>query len=145
MFGQIIRWSLIVALWRKYKRHVYSALLVIVGWIIVEILHQDFVQYVEVSKQQSSPSLAWSFIAKWLLNIIFIFLAWLYLKRQNRHLSSNSDLHKDMRQYSDNSASERHNKTMDSLNDSKVDPFEKIRTKKQLRSKADVIIDNKKN
>jgi len=143
MFSQIIRWSLLVAAWKKYRLHAVTAVALIVGWLVIEILHQDYVQYVQISNQQESTYLGWSFVVKWLLDISLIAGASWFVKKSVRESGRQSQLHKDMGRVLNQVTGKGSEQVGSSANDQLEDPFENIRRKKQLRSKADVIIEKK--
>ena len=139
MLGPLLRWSVLLTVWQKYKRHLVVAAIVILSWLLVDVLHQDFVEYSQLSQSQHSSWLAWSYVAKWGSDACILALAVIYLKRTAANGSTK------LQQAMTAANSKRESKNADtSISPDKPDPFATIRQKKTLRSKADLILEQKK-
>lgn len=144
MISQIFKWSLLLGLWKKYGTAIKALPFVLLLLLLVYALHGDYVEYAEVSEQKQH--LALSFLIKWCA-VFFVGLAyWLYVK------SVLSPKKKDTVQKAASAKPGFSNRkephgTYAAKEDkefSATDPFEKIRRKNHLRSKAEVVINNKR-
>lgn len=135
MFNQMIKWTVIISLWRKYKSHLISSLILIFTLVLINIIHQDYLAYAESAQ---SNSVGWSFLVKWAL---YIFAVGVFLWRImviNKARSFDSTLHKMMQVQQAPEKDVGEGRQADS---NKRDPFANIRGKKKLRSEADFLIE----
>lgn len=130
MINQVMKWTIIIGLWRKYQRHLYMSIVVIVSLLIVSLLHQDFIEF---AQQSNSPYLGLSYAIKWGVYLLIAAGYVVVIKKINKGARTDSQLHQMMKQ------SEK-TKTKQENADSSLDPFANIRDKKTLRSKADFVI-----
>jgi hypothetical protein len=135
MLQRLLTWTLLAAIWKRYGRALRMLPLLIGLVVLITMMHGDYVEYVSVS--DNKRFLHWSFLIKWLLIVLVVFLYWRYVLNvikgnsvslKNDH-SSQSSLGK--------------NNGPANKNENGVDPFENIRSKKTLKSKAEVIIEKK--
>lgn len=138
MFNQLVKWTIIVGIWRKYKHHVFASLALLFALLIINYVHLDFVEYATASSNQN---LGLSYLAKWLAFIAVIALYLWQLKRVNKAAQYDSKLHKMMKA---SRKSELSPSSQNQKNTKQEDPFSKIRTRKKLRSEADFLIDKDK-
>ncbi len=117
-------------LWKRYKRTIVATLLLFAYLWLVGVLHEDYVSYTELN--QDNDHLALSFIIKWMAFIIGLLVYLLF------HIFA-SPFRKTQPL---ESIDVNHVKPGEQLID---DPFAEIRHQKKLRSKADFIIEKKKN
>ncbi len=139
MFNQVIKWTIIVSLWRKYKHHVFATLALLLSLVLVNYIHSDFVEY---AKASANDNIGYSYLFKWLVFIGLIGLYIWQIKRVNKAAKFDSKLHKMM-----NSAPTKPVKTQKTSNSDSThstDPFANIRSKKKLRSEADFLIEKDK-
>ena len=151
MLNQMVKWTVIISLWRKYKQHASVTLIFIAMLFLVNYLHKDFVEF----HQQSNTSyLALSYGIKWLAFVVLSLSYYFIIKRINKAAIFDSTLHEMMQNKTNqNKAMPKSNTNSDNsenITDDKFtkvseaqDPFSNIRHKKTLRSKADFIIDEK--
>lgn len=141
MFNQLVKWTIIVGLWRKYKSHVMATGLLLLSLILINYIHLDFVEYSVATK---ADSLGFSYLLKWSALGLAILVYSLYIRRVNAAAKYDSKLHRVMQSTSTASRSEQvPNETEDEGPDN-IDPFANIRAKKKLRSEADFLIDKEK-
>ena len=148
MINQLLKWSLLVAIWRKYGEVIKLVPFLLILIVIVYAIHKDFIAYVEVSNEKRY--LALSFILKWAAIFLVGFLYWRYVRRTlNPHRKQNRDFavswntkKSDGQSELQGGPSEKKNGTGDADNtecDSE-DPFAHVRYKKRLDSRADKIL-----
>lgn len=123
MFKQVFRLTFITFVWKQYKRAIISTVLLFGYLYLVGNIHDDYLNY---AKLEQGTDVGASFIIKWgaLLFGVLIFLAYHFLRRSS---STDSD-------DGDNAMT---------VTDDENDPFADLRKRKKLRSKAEMIIDEK--
>ena len=135
MFNQLLKWTLLISIWRKYKQYIGITVILILALMLTSFLHQDYVDYSLVSNNQG---LGFSYVIKWLVYLMLVTAYWFAVGRIKSIRGKDSDLHRKMKvaehkntkQAQKNETSEHH-----------PDPFANIRQKKNLRSKADMEIE----
>ena len=132
MINQLLRLSFITFIWKRYKALIISTLLLLLFFWIVALVHQDYSQYAQLNEDKQYLGL--SFLLKWLFYGLavsgYIYYNWLAGSTKPQQPNSPSTTTKE--------ASSRA-----PLDSNKNDPFEHLRNKKQLKSKADQVIDKK--
>lgn len=138
MFNQIVKWTIIVGMWRKYKRHFVATCVLLLCLVLINYIHLD---YLEFATATGSKSLGFSYLIKWSGFILAIVFYLLHLKRVNTSAQYDSRLHKMMsvKPVVVNKEDKKTHAVGDEA--SNTDPFANIRTKKKLRSEADFLID----
>ena len=136
MLQRLVIWTMLVTIWRRYGKALRLLPLVIVLLFLISMLHSDYVQYVRVSEDRKY--LPWSFIIKWLLIISVIAVYWRFVLLVIRGGP------KDPLSLKKREGKKAYQNDSD-LDAQRNDPFKNIREKKQLRSKADLLIQKKKN
>lgn len=138
MFKQLFKLTVVSVIWKRYKAAIVSTLALFIYYWLVEKLHQDYLQY--LSLQQTDTNLGSSFLLKWLMLGLGLGLYLLYnfwRKRPGKTPLPHVDIKqkkKTRKQAPGNEAE------LDKGND----PFANIRQRKSLRSKADFVIEQKK-
>lgn len=133
MINQLLRLSFITYVWKRYKKLIVSTVLLLLFFWVVGLLHQDYSQYAQLNDDKQY--LGVSFLLKWLLYSAAV-VAYVYfngLAGSTQAKLSPKDLPPQGR------AAEK----PQSCDDQDADPFEHLRHKKQLKSKADQLIDKK--
>ena len=136
MLKNILRITLIGYIWSRYKTAVISTTGLIVYFWLVGKIHEDYVNYGQLS--ENTGYIGVSFVVKWLailagiaayiaLNVFRFNKAGIAKKGETNSSNSHSDFKTDK--------SESSNRIREN------DPFESIRTKDKLKSKADFIIE----
>ena len=156
MLNQMVKWTVLIGAWRKYKRHASATIIFLIALLMINILHQDFIEY---NQQSQTAYLAMSYGIKWLAFITCVVVFLFVLKRIDKQTtkdcvhpanqstedstisailaSKNSQSQKQAAEQAvDSDASNQVNNGK-----SEKDPFAHLRNKKSLRSKADFIID----
>ena len=75
MLNQILRITVITSVWLWLKPRWRALLAFIASIVIISIAHREYVNYVEISGNQSF--LVWSYILKWSALLICILVYWL--------------------------------------------------------------------
>jgi hypothetical protein len=137
MFNQLLKWTLLISIWRKYKQYVGITVILALALMLTSFLHQDYVDYSLVS---NNASLGLSYVIKWLVYLVLVTAYWFIVSKIKSTRGKDSDLHRMMKVAENKTAKkaqENANETLDNLSD----PFANIREKKSLRSKADIEIE----
>jgi len=64
MINQLLKWSVILAIWKKYGSAIKVLPLLLLVILLVYAVHGDYIEYAEVSEEKQH--LALSFLVKWL-------------------------------------------------------------------------------
>jgi hypothetical protein len=131
MLNQFIKWTVLIGIWKKFKRHIIATLLMIVMLYVVSLIHADYLLFVQSAKlDNASANVATSFFIKWGISL-FIVIGYAYLLRYFQR-SGQVKLKPQSKSVPNEQGS--------SVKSDKPDPFDQIRKKKKLRSKADLTI-----
>lgn len=124
MFKQVFRLTFITFVWKKYKRIIVSTTVLFASLWLIGFIHDE---YLEFAKLHNDSNLGLSFMLKWLalLSTVAIYLIYNYMGSRKEKISKK----KVQEAVSDDSAD---------------DPFADIRTRKKLRSRAEMIIDKER-
>ena len=132
MLKNLIQLTLLSVVWKRYRSMILSTLLLLGYFYLVALVHEDYLSYSALNDNQQY--LGFSFILKWLAFIIGLAVYLLYnfgfllRKRPNAgHPATPTQ-----------SAST----PEPSSQAGKTDPFERIRRRDKLRSRADFIIEH---
>ena len=122
---------LITFIWRRYKRIFISIALLFLSYFLISLVHNDYINYTKNS--ETAHFLGLSYLLKWLAlmiaTIVFYFFG---TSSKSGKISDNQIKHMDTRK-------------SEPVTDSntKPDPFDSIRKKKTLKSKAESILEDK--
>lgn len=161
MIKNIVRLTFVSYIWKRYKRLIVSTLVLFAYYWLVGKLHGDYIVYSELTAKDLADEatsadqtpLAYSFIIKWvalILGGIVYCISNDFLITLNRFKAENASESQGRSKqdpsvkttYSSNQNNSK--QTHDGpTNPQGGDPFEYIRTKDTLRSKADIIIEKK--
>lgn len=121
MFKQVFRLTFITFVWKKYKRIIVSTTVLFMSLWLIGFIHDE---YLEFSKLHNDTNLSLSFVLKWfaLLSSVTIYLIFNYLGSK-KEKKSKKKAHEPV------------------LTENADDPFAEIRSRKKLRSRAEMIID----
>jgi hypothetical protein len=129
MLKNILHLTLLGVLWKRYKSIIISTMLLFVYFWLVSKLHQDYVSYSELNKDHEF--LALSFFIKWCAFfigvVIYLFFNSFYPRAAKPDRSKVDQVKKE--------AAEK---------PTTPDPFNEIRQKPRLRSRADFVIEKNK-
>ena len=131
MFNQMLKWTVIISIWRKYKRHLTITLVLLLVLFLISQFHKDFIEF---HSQTQTPYLAISYVVKWLAYLVCILVYGFMIKKVNANTRFDSTLHSMMAAKPDSAVSKK------APAQKEEDAFAHLRTKKKLRSKADFII-----
>lgn len=169
MFNQVVKWSVLLTIWRRYGAAIKWFPVVLLVLVLIYAVHRDFVEYVEVSK--SGSYLALSFLLKWLAIVAVLIVYWWYIKsilssseqsskprffsrvkkQTKRTINPEENLYggaeqaQSVKQKTSNNtkSNEENSQVLNDDSGSQSDPFAAIRQRKHLRSKADIVLNNK--
>lgn len=122
MFKQLFRLTFVTFIWSRYKAVIVSTILLFMFFWLTHKVHADFLTYSKL--QGESENIGLSFIIKWGVLIAGIVLYFIY-----NHLVS---------RYSKNKPKNKAKQVVKKA--IKDDPFDEIRKKDKLKSKADFIL-----
>lgn len=134
MFNQLLKWTLLISIWRKYKQHIGITIVLVLALMLTSLLHQDFVNY---SLASNNDSLGLSYVIKWVVYLVLVSGYWLSITKIKSIRDKDSDLHRKMKMTEEQSVKDSSNLT----SENHPDPFANIRDKKSLRSEADMVIE----
>ncbi len=75
MLNQLLKFTVITSIWFWLKPRWRALLAFVVSIVIITVLHREYVNYVEISGNQTF--LVWSYILKWSALLICILVYWL--------------------------------------------------------------------
>ncbi len=140
MIKNLVRFTVIAYVWRRYKTIIISTVTLFAYFWLVNLIHSDFIELSQL--KNDSTYLGTSYAIKWLalLTGVSIYLsANSWIGKQSKS-NQNTDTLLNMKHSSQpNRNPEENNRILDNQ-----DPFSEIRKKKKLRSNADFIIENNK-
>ena len=151
MMTQLFRLTFVAFIWKRYKQVIVSTLVLLLFLWIIEKVHQDFVHYSQLNADNAYLGL--SFVIKWL---VFVLTSVLYLGinvwfRSNSttppeddsllsKMKSKTPQPRDVGRSGKNQHSEGSASDPKSAQSNESDPFDAIRHKERLRSKADLVL-----
>lgn len=145
MFKQIAKYTLLVAFWRSYKKQVLVIFFALFAWLVVDLLFNDIIYLASQKQSADSDPLLWAYIYKWLAYLaIALVAAFLLLKSDpdmNRNKEAKTKTAKNKQKNGELAKASKHSDG-DYVAE-QDDPFANIRKKDRLRSKAEVLLDEK--
>lgn len=139
MFQQMVRLTLAATIWRKYKQFIIGGLALLSFWVIVNIIHNDYLSFAQLDAVNNQTYIAYSYGIKWLLIVLSAVVFVRFVKKPIKS-KLETPLQERVRTQTDKAS----NPQLQELSDSGPDPFANIRNKKKLRSKADFILEGDK-
>lgn len=146
MINQLMKWGVLLGIWKRYGAAIKMLPVLLVTLVLVYALHADYVEYAQVSEHKQN--LALSFLLKWgaIAAVVLVYVA--YVKQVVASKQPNNLKTRLTKKSALDNAKQTQEKAPSAVSDKppepSQDPFANIRKKKQLRSKADVIIDSKR-
>ena len=135
MFNKLLKITVIGFIWSRYGTMILSAIVLFAWFWVVGLVHEDYLSYLTL--QGEGASAGWSFLLKWLAFLVGVICYWWF----------NSYARKKFDKKEKGSLAEPSNTQAaveaDLGSPNSKDPFDKIRRKEKLRSKADLVIDHK--
>lgn len=129
MFKQLFRLTFVTFIWKQYKRLIVSTLLLFSYLWFVGFAHGEYLNF--ASRQAEQNAIGLSFFIKWGAMIFGVVSYFAYYFFASRLRSTKSIAKSDNKQNQDFSADQ-------------DDPFDHIRNKEKLRSRAEIVMDKKK-
>jgi len=127
MINQILKAGIIFQVWRwlrlRWKLLISSLLIILITWI----LHGEYTDYMD--KSDSVQYLGISYLLKWMITLGVVLFVYSCEKLRTNNQSSASSKH-------ESTATTKMHKSDSDI----ADPFEKIRKKKELESRADKLL-----
>lgn len=133
MFKQLFRLTVVTYVWKRYKAIIISTVILFVFFWLVNQLHQDYLSYGNLNENKEYIGL--SFVIKWLAFsvgciVYLLFNSWRkWQKKPAKDLPQEKLSKADLTERSADDQTSYH------------DPFDEIRKRNKLRSKADFIIE----
>jgi len=151
MWNNLLKITLVSYLWKRYKRTIIALPLLLLYFWFVNLVHHDIIAYATLNNDTSW--LAWSFLVKWLFILVgvavFVFIH-VTAKTTNESRLSDVMQHNLKDSLSDNLKNSLKDKLKNSalkesgsLTPEAEEVFDRIRNKKSLRSKADVVLEKR--
>lgn len=123
MFKQVFRLTFVTFIWKQYKRYIVSIALLFAYFWFVGFAHTE---YLEFAATQENTNVGTSFFIKWFALLIGVsaFFLFHYLAPSRKELKQKVKVSPPKQ--------------------GEPDPFEQIRNKEKLRTRAEIIIDEQK-
>jgi len=140
MWNNLLKITLVSYLWKRYKRTIIALPLLLLYFWFVNLVHHDIIAYATLNND--TDWLGWSFLVKWLFILLGIAVfAFIHATAKTVGESRLTDsLQHSLKDKLKGSKSEEN----EPLSPQAEDVFDRIRTKKSLRSKADVVLAKRK-
>lgn len=147
MIKQALRLAIIAGLWKRYKATIVSIVLLLTYLLMLSIVHGEFLDYSQSIGSKQNVGL--SFIVKWLLGCSGLGVFFLYhfywrnwfdkrrYKPEKPKTQSEAKKNKAAAELKANAAAQ--------ALATEPDPFQSLRDKPSLRSRADIALEQPKN
>ena len=128
MFKQVFRLTFVTFVWKQYKRVIVSTALLFVFLWFVGFAHSEYLDY---ATREGVENVGSSFFIKWIALILGVAIYFLfhYLTPSRKDLKNNNN---------------KESIKVMPLADGEPDPFDQIRNKEKLRTRAEIVIDENK-
>lgn len=138
MFKQVFRVAFVTLIWKQYKHVIVSTLLLFAFLFLVGKIHADFLTHAELQGDKSGLGL--SFLYKWLAfaGAVGLYFAYHFFWRA-RQTGDETDSKTKEKSVKKGFLSKATKAVEETDGD---DPFDKIRSREKLRSRADFLIDS---
>lgn len=134
MFNQLLKITLFTSAWLWLKPRWRGLLAIIVFVLLVNILHQEYLDYASISEDKAM--LAWSFVVKWGLIIIGVLLYFISALFGGKPVAGKAAAVKPVKSKTGDAAVQKPAGNTD-------DGFDFLREKKTLENKADKLLTRK--
>lgn len=114
-------------LWRRYRRLLIAVGLLVASYFLVSLLHDDYLDYVKNSGNDSYLGI--SYAIKWLSLLVATVVFYFVITGRNKAETKKRP-------------ADQHQAKTDAPGKNKPDPFDAIRHKKKLRGRADQFLDD---
>ncbi|MFT6389506.1 MAG: hypothetical protein ACJAUP_002899 [Cellvibrionaceae bacterium] len=135
MWHNLIKITLVSCVWRRYKRTIIALPLLLLYFWLVNLVHHDIIAYATLNND--TDWLAWSFLFKWLF--ILLGVAVFALVHAGAKIEGERQLENSLKEKLKKSEQEQPNTVSPELDGM----FDRIRNKKSLRSKADIVLEKR--
>lgn len=130
MFRFLAKSALATLVWKRYHRPILATIALFVGYFLVATIHGDYVDYAQTADDTSG---LWvSYVIKWLLFLGLTAAYYFYLTRQWQDTGPRA---------AQTQTPPVRETGRDRAEQSAQDPFAVIRTKKKLKSHADIALE----
>ena len=128
MFKQVFRLTFVTFIWKQYKRVIVSTALLFAFLWFVGFAHSEYLDY---ATREGVENVGSSFFIKWIALILGVAIYFLfhYLTPSRKDLKNNKN---------------KESIKVMPLADGEPDPFDQIRNKEKLRTRAEIVIDENK-
>ena len=128
MFKQVFRLTFVTFIWKQYKRVIVSTALLFAFLWFVGFAHSEYLDY---ATREGVENVGSSFFIKWIALILGVATYFLfhYLTPSRKDLKNNKN---------------KESIIVMPLADGEPDPFDQIRNKEKLRTRAEIVIDENK-
>lgn len=133
MLQQFLKWTLIVTLFKRYKKQLLTIITALLALLLIANVHQDYLSY---SSNINNEHIGWSFIVKWALYIAVIIASFFTVKFLNKTNQVQKTEGKLKQAFKKQKA-----ESVQQTATQQSDPFANIRKKDKLKSKADQVIE----
>jgi len=138
MWNNLLKITLVSFVWKRYKRTIIAFPLLLLYFWLVNLVHHDIIAYATL--KNDTDWLGWSFLVKWLFilsGVVVFVLVHVSSKAENE-----SQLEESLKEKLKKSKQEQPDTTpLQNISPELDGMFERIRNKKSLRSKADIVIE----
>lgn len=153
MLQHIVKWAVLATAWRQVRPYLVGTLIAILAVLIVDTLHAEFLAYLKIrsdlvkfdtSVENLSPWLMASFFAKW-ASFLAILIGWLFYLKSRRRRLRKIPRARDASGTSAKLLKTQNSHTPEAVKKAIVDDkaFDFLRTKSHLRTRGEILLDNK--
>jgi len=137
MFKQIFRIAFVSLIWKQYKAIIISTVVLFAYLWLIGSVHSDYLSYAELQEDKSLAGR--SFLLKWaaLTSGVLLYIAYHVLRGSRSRRNSASDQGNAL-------SGTLVNRSNEDTNSNNPDPFAAIRSKKKLRTRAEIALDKEK-
>jgi uncharacterized protein involved in cysteine biosynthesis len=135
MWNNLLKLTVVSYVWKRHKKTLIALPILLIYFWIVNLIHHDVIAFATL--KESTQWLGWSFLIKWIFILLGV-LVFIYI-----HISSTANPADSLSSTPENKV-KRSKKSQHSDSDSpEKDPFQNIRQKTKLRTKAEIILEEK--
>lgn len=145
MWNNLLKITLVSYIWKRYRRTLIALPLLLLYFWFVNLVHHDIIAYATLN--DDTAWLGWSFLLKWLfilLGVTFFVFVHISAKPVDEDLLNPSFKKSLKESLKEKFRTEKITESEAFISSDVEDIFERIRNKKSLRSKADVVLEKNK-